>query len=113
MISQVATASGEQAEGVEQINQAVTEMDQVVQRNAAEADQSASSSEQLAAQADDLGAVVQELINLVGGRARRGSPASSPSGRSAPAPSRLTAQRAATVRPKEQIVFDDDDLGDF
>ena len=112
LISQVARASGEQAEGVEQINQAVTEMDQVVQQNAAGADQSAVASEQLTVQAETLGAVVQELISLVGGRAGRPAPASPPVRR--PAPTRRTGRPPVKAAPpKEQIVFDDDDLGDF
>src|SRR5512140_2827122 len=44
LISEMAAASNEQAQGIEQINKAVSEMDKVVQVNAANAEESASAS---------------------------------------------------------------------
>jgi methyl-accepting chemotaxis protein len=66
LIDEVATASSEQANGIEQINSAVARIDQLTQENAANAEQSASSSEQLSAQAEHLKKVIQDLIALVG-----------------------------------------------
>ena len=43
LVREIAAASDEQAQGIEQINQAVTQMDKVVQQNAANAEQSACS----------------------------------------------------------------------
>lgn len=73
LLTGIARASGEQADGVEQINRAVSEMDKTTQQNAAGAEESASASEQLRAQAQALGGIVSELGTLVGqGRAETG-----------------------------------------
>ena len=42
IIGEIKTASCEQAQGIEQINKAITEMEKVVQKNAANAEESAS-----------------------------------------------------------------------
>ena len=55
------------SEGVEQVNRAVSEMDQVVQQNAASAEESASASEELSGQAQELDAMVEGLLAMVGG----------------------------------------------
>jgi len=67
LIAQIAAASNEQTDGIEQINQAVTQMDSVTQSSAANAEESASASEELSAQADELNAMVRELLAMVGG----------------------------------------------
>ena len=54
LVQEVAAASNEQASGVEQINNALSQMDQVTQRNASAAEEMASTSEELAAQAQSL-----------------------------------------------------------
>ena len=50
LIGKIATASQEQAQGIEQVTTAVSQMDKVTQQNAAGAEQSASASEQMNAQ---------------------------------------------------------------
>ncbi|MEJ5347836.1 MAG: bacteriohemerythrin [Desulfosoma sp.] len=66
LVAEIAAASGEQAEGIDQINRAVAEMDKVVQRNAANAEESASASEELSAQAAVVREYVQQLARVVG-----------------------------------------------
>ena len=68
LVSEIATASGEQAQGIEQINKAIAEMDKVVQQNAASAEENASVSEQMNAQADQMNEHVRELAVMVGSR---------------------------------------------
>ena len=68
LIGEIAAASKEQAQGIEQVNTAVSEMDKVVQQNAADSEESASASEELSSQADELKKMVQELTVLVGGK---------------------------------------------
>ncbi|MBN1648306.1 MAG: hypothetical protein JW874_09750 [Spirochaetales bacterium] len=58
LIQEVNASSREQAHGLEQINQAVTQLDQVIQRNAAVAEHSASLAEELSGQAENLGTAV-------------------------------------------------------
>jgi len=67
LISEIATASGEQSQGIEQVNTAVGQIDKVTQSNAAAAEESASASEELNAQASELNALVGNLLKLVGG----------------------------------------------
>ena len=69
LVDEVSSASAEQAKGVDQINVAVAQMDQVVQNNAASAEEAAGASEELSAQAESLLGVVSELVTLVGGGA--------------------------------------------
>jgi methyl-accepting chemotaxis protein len=72
LVAEIATASKEQADGVELINRAVTEMDKVVQQNAASAEENASASEEMNAQAIQMRAYVAELVRLVEGGTERG-----------------------------------------
>jgi methyl-accepting chemotaxis protein len=64
LVSEIAVASGEQAQGIDQINTAVSEMDKIVQQNAATAEESASTSEEMSAQAGLMNQMVNELIIL-------------------------------------------------
>ncbi|RLC07538.1 MAG: hypothetical protein DRH43_11590 [Deltaproteobacteria bacterium] len=63
----VDAVSEEQAQGIEQINTAVSQLDQVTQQNAANAEESAAASEQLNAQAGEMGSVVHQLVAIVKG----------------------------------------------
>lgn len=65
-VADIATASAEQAQGLQQVNRAVTEIDQVTQANAATAEQSAAASTTLSAQASALKKVSSSLLALVG-----------------------------------------------
>jgi methyl-accepting chemotaxis protein len=66
LVRQVATASKEQAQGLAQINTAVSNLDSVTQGNAASAEQTASAAEQLSAQSEELRAAAAQLMVLVG-----------------------------------------------
>jgi methyl-accepting chemotaxis protein len=67
LVGEISAASAEQAQGIEQINKAVTEMDKVVQTNSANAEESASASEEMSAQAEQMKYFVAELETMVGG----------------------------------------------
>ncbi|MBI5593658.1 MAG: MCP four helix bundle domain-containing protein [Deltaproteobacteria bacterium] len=68
LVGEIAAASTEQAQGIEQVNIAVTEMDKVTQQNAATAEESASASEELNAQAEEMKGFVADLAAMVGGK---------------------------------------------
>ncbi|MDP2028117.1 MAG: methyl-accepting chemotaxis protein [Thiobacillus sp.] len=89
-----ATASQEQSAGIAQINQAVSQMDEMTQQNAALVEQSAAASESLQDQAAKLATLV-DTFRLVrggpGGAAHGGKPALSHGGRAGMALSRLSA----------------------
>jgi methyl-accepting chemotaxis protein len=67
LIGEIAAASGEQAQGIEQINKTVSEMDKMAQRNAGSAEESASASEEVTAQAEMMKGFVNQLVALVEG----------------------------------------------
>ncbi len=64
-VNGIADASMEQSDGIEQVNIAVSEMDKVVQQNAASAEESASASEELNAQAEEMQSMVDGLLVLI------------------------------------------------
>jgi CHASE3 domain sensor protein len=68
LLDEIAAASQEQAQGISQINKAITQMEAVTQQNAANAEESASASEELSAQAGNLREIVQQLVVLVDGK---------------------------------------------
>ncbi len=67
LAAEVATSSGEQSQGINQLNTAVTQMDKVTQANAANAEESASAAEELNAQAEAMKEAVGGLILMVDG----------------------------------------------
>jgi methyl-accepting chemotaxis protein len=71
LVSEIAAASQEQAQGIDQVNTAVAQMDKVTQQNAANAEESASASEELSSQAESMNDIVGELVALVGGTATK------------------------------------------
>jgi methyl-accepting chemotaxis protein len=59
LIAEIAAASNEQASGIEQVNIAMAQMNQVTQSNAANSEESASAAEELSAQASELANMVR------------------------------------------------------
>lgn len=76
LIDEIAAASDEQAQGIGQVNKAVSEMDRVTQQTAANAEESASASEELNAQAEQMKGYVGDLLAAVGGEGVKGAEAS-------------------------------------
>jgi methyl-accepting chemotaxis protein len=71
LVGEIAAASREQAQGIEQINIAMAEMDRVVQQNASNAEESAKASEGMNVQAEQMKKFVDHLVVLVGGNGKR------------------------------------------
>lgn len=96
LVQEVAAASNEQASGVAQINRAISQVDQVTQRNASAAEELASTAEELASQAKAL----QQLMAFfrVGGTDGTGYP------HHAAASSHATPLDAAVQRPAQSPV---------
>ncbi len=67
LIDGITKASQEQAQGVDQVNTAVSQMDKVTQQNASGAEESASAAEELSTQSAAVKNMVGELVSLVGG----------------------------------------------
>ncbi len=68
LMDEIAEASGEQADGVEAIQRAVAEMDQITQQNAAGAAEVAEVSRLMRGSSDRMEAAIRELVELMGGR---------------------------------------------
>ena len=69
LVADIATAATEQAQGIKQVNNAMSQMEKVTQSNAASAEESASAAEELDAQAETMKDLVSQLRDLVGGQA--------------------------------------------
>jgi methyl-accepting chemotaxis protein len=67
IVAEIAEASQEQNEGLQQINTAVHQMDTVTQGNASGAEESAAAAEELSSQALALKACVNQLLRIVNG----------------------------------------------
>ncbi len=67
LITNIASATHEQAQGVDQVNTAVAQMDKVTQQNAANAEEAAGASTNLLEDAAKLNEVVLRLVSMVNG----------------------------------------------
>lgn len=117
LVGEIAAASNEQAEGIDQINHAMSQMDMVTQKNAASAEESASASEELNAQAESIKDIVGELVELVGEDSEHGTPSRSVVRRpQLPKPKKLqTPKHPAhqTAAANDIIPMENDDFKDF
>lgn len=73
LLREIATASDEQARGIEQINRAVADMDRIVQQNAAGSEESAGAAQEMNVQSEHMKGVVEELVSMVGMRSQPSS----------------------------------------
>jgi methyl-accepting chemotaxis protein len=133
LVAEIAAASQEQAQGIEQINKAISEMDKVVQSNAGSAEESASASEEMYAQSAQMRLFVKELATLIEGTGSRQEdglqekvkvsrvsppkrklktafPASSPK---LPGSRGLLAVKGKIVQPHEVIPLEEKDFKEF
>ncbi|HVU15752.1 MAG TPA: methyl-accepting chemotaxis protein [Candidatus Didemnitutus sp.] len=75
LVGEIATASNEQSQGIQQITKAMSEMDKVTQSNAAGAEESASAAQELSSQSTELRESVEELNAFTGFTAGTREPA--------------------------------------
>jgi methyl-accepting chemotaxis protein len=122
----VCGASAEQAQGIQGLNTAVTEMDRVTQQNAANAEESASASEELNAQAHEMKGMVEKLVEIVGGaqhvtpkavKKEFSTKITSTNSKQQPVHPvqirKLGSSGTKEISPNELIPFDDDELSKF
>jgi methyl-accepting chemotaxis protein len=94
LVADIATAATEQAQGIQQVNSAMGQMDKVTQSNASSAEESASAAEELDAQAETMKDLVGQLRVLVGGGSSEG-PVTTSTERASSAP-RYAASKSAS-----------------
>ena len=100
LVGEISVASKEQAQGIGQINQAITQMDSVTQQNAASSEESAAAAEELNAQAESMIDTIMVLHSLVEGQ-QQGGGGQRRQTSAAPATKRPAWKRppAATAKP--------------
>ena len=104
MIGEITAASTEQSTGVSQVNQAVGNLDQMTQQNAALVEESAAAAQSLREQAEQLTEVVSKFkVNATGMSAaapvRRSAPVHAPApARATPAPAKTSALRTPAAK---------------
>ena len=133
LVAEIAAAGQEQAQGIEQINKAISEMDRVVQSNAGSAEESASASEEMYAQSSQMKMFVNDLAMLIEGTGHhlegkgRKEPAVSKapsfkemksppfpaSGPKSPGRRELMTTKAKIVSPHQVIPLEEGDFAEF
>jgi len=66
LIKEIDSAMQEQAQGIEQINRAIGEMDKITQKAAANAEETASAAEELSAQSAQMESLVADIFTITG-----------------------------------------------
>jgi methyl-accepting chemotaxis protein len=106
IMTEIAAASMEQSSGINQVNQAVTQMDDVTQQNAALVEQAAAAAESLEEQASTLSETMSQFrIDSAGGRSAAPRRKNSP-----PLVAHRPAPRLAAAKPSQQS---DDEWTEF
>jgi methyl-accepting chemotaxis protein len=125
LIGEISAASNEQAQGIEQVNSAVSEMDKVTQRVAATSEESASASEEMNGQAEEMREMVLGLTTLVRGQNAKIKSNGTTIAKATKTPTKTTIiQQSARsgnqnprnlhqVTPHQTIPMDDHELKDF
>lgn len=71
LLAEIAAASKEQSQGIDQVNTAVGDVDKVTQQNAANAQESSSAAIELSSQASQMKVMVEDLLGLISGRTQK------------------------------------------
>ena len=122
LVGEISAASAEQAQGIDQVNSAMSQMDKVTQQNAANAEESASAAGELKSQSEAMQGIVQDLVALVHG-SRNPAIGQSPRQTAKSQPKHKldafhqiaqTKPEKSTVKAAAEIPFDsDDNFSDF
>ena len=106
LVDDVNMGSQEQARGIDQIGKALTQMEQVTQKTAANAEECASAAEELNAQSATLQGIVERLTTLVGGDSGHNHNRGSQRKR----PAQLASARALDSKLARKPVAEQDDF---
>ena len=124
LVAEIDAASKEQAQGCDQVNSAMVQLDQATQSNASTAEEASAAAETLASQAGQMRQIVASLTTLIGGSgARDGGPSyqggHGESSRESPhPPSSLLSQQSdltnkETAKPQKQLAVYNGDFKQF
>lgn len=113
LVAEIAAASKEQADGIEQITVATGQMDEVTQNNAASAEESASAAEELAAQSQQLLAAVGSFrlsqAATASERLPEGASLKLLAGHDEDSKSASSPERTGALQPEKVIPLNDDE----
>jgi methyl-accepting chemotaxis protein len=112
IVAEISTASDEQATGLDEINKAMGEMDEMTQQNAALVEQAAAASESLSSQAENLEALISFFDTGMQQAARPSAPVRRTSVQRAPAPATKASVRKPSPAKREQAT-DGKDWSEF
>ena len=111
-MSEIASASAEQASGIDEINKAVTQMDEMTQQNAALVEEAAAAAESMSSQASQL---ISRVNFFELGHVQEIAPAPSMAPATPPAKPKVSA-KALAAAPKKSLQAshpDDDEWESF
>ena len=74
LMGEISAGSQDQAQGIEQINKAIIEIDKIVQQNTENARETSSASEEMSTQAKEMKSIVDRLTVIVSGKNRPATP---------------------------------------
>jgi methyl-accepting chemotaxis protein len=113
IMAEIAAASNEQSDGIEQVNRAIIQMDEVTQQNAALVEQAAAAAESMQEQAGTLMEAVSIFKLETGKGGMRTTAAKNPLAHRAPAP--LRDEKLLSGHPKERKLVEakEDKDGDW
>ncbi len=118
IIGEIAAASVEQSSGIDQVNTAVTNMDEVTQQNAALVEEAAAAAESLLEQANSLSETVSvfKLGNETGSRTNHHKPSTERRASNSPLRGKAASKPKAAPAPQAQVAYaktGTDDAGDW
>ncbi|MCX6077510.1 MAG: methyl-accepting chemotaxis protein [Campylobacterales bacterium] len=121
LISEISISTKEQSEGMSQIAQAMGNIDQVTQQNAATSEEAAAASEELNAQAvamQDMVAVIAAMVGIVGAQqntqqVRRTSKPTKNIAYNQPKRATIAPKKASKGSSNDVFPLDDEDLKEF
>ncbi|ELJ8713174.1 methyl-accepting chemotaxis protein [Vibrio cholerae] len=120
LMADIASASAEQATGINEVNQAVNQMDEMTQQNAALVEEAAAASESLLAQAEQLydhvamfrlpdqDTSVPSPLKAVNKRAQSAPVTRHPASHIAKTPAKITAKASSRAQPAMQVAHDEE-----
>lgn len=123
LVTEISSATQEQAQGVDQVNLSVAQMDKITQTNAATAEHSATTAAELSEQSGNLNSLIQGLASLIGGNSASAQGRLTSGGRSGgngngrqrldasralPAPKAAGRSGGMVMKPDSVIPLDDD-----
>ncbi|MDP2828386.1 MAG: methyl-accepting chemotaxis protein [Sulfuricellaceae bacterium] len=108
IMAEISAASTEQSAGIEQVNLAITQMDEVTQQNAALVEEAAAATESMEEQAQSLGSAVS-VFKLAAQTGSRALPAHRPAASHTP----RVAQAKPSSKTRPSAHTDEDDWAEF